>query len=103
VNDPVFPEERWAQLQRKRCLVTLDHMWRQDGYFLPRTRSSHTKFTFANCGVSIGLQAAGAMLERVERLNDFFDSYRSGDEYDRASITHVMACSSHFPGYLIFV
>ena len=43
------------------------------------------------------------MPERVDRLNDFFDSYRSGDEYDRAAITHVMACSSHFPGYLIFV
>ena len=28
-----FPEEHWAQLQRKRCLVMLDHMWRQDGYF----------------------------------------------------------------------
>jgi hypothetical protein len=98
-----FPEERWAHLQRKRCLVTLDHMWRQDGYFCRESDLPHTKFACANYGVSIGLQAAGAMLERVERLNDFFDSYRSGDKYDRASITHVMACSSRFPGYLIFI
>jgi hypothetical protein len=41
------------------------------------------------------------MEERVTRLNGFFDSYRSGDEYDTAAITHVMACNSHFPGALI--
>jgi hypothetical protein len=41
------------------------------------------------------------MAERVLRLNSFFDHYRSGDNYDREAITHVMACSSHFPGYLI--
>jgi hypothetical protein len=41
------------------------------------------------------------MPERVERLNVFFESYRSGDEYDREAITHVMACSSHFPGHFI--
>ena len=96
-----FPEEQWARLQRKRCLVTLDHMWRQEGYFCREPDLPRTKFAFTNYGVSIGLQAADAMPERVERLNEFFESYRSGDEYDRAAITHVMACSSHFPGYLI--
>jgi len=96
-----FPEEDWARLQRKRCLVTLDHTWRQEGYFCREPDLLRTKFAFTNYGVSIGLQAAGAMPERVERLNEFFESYRSGDEYDRAAITHVMACSSHFPGYLI--
>ena len=30
-----------------------------------------------------------------------FETYRSGDEYDRAAITHVMACNSHFPGLLL--
>jgi ABC-type thiamine transport system substrate-binding protein len=25
----------------------------------------------------------------------------SGDEYDHAAITHVMACNSHFPGLLL--
>ena len=96
-----FPEEHWAQLQRKRCLLMLDRMWRRDGYFCREPDLPHAKFAFTNYGVSIGLQAAGAMPKRVERLNEFFESYRSGDEYDRAAITHVMACSSHFPGYLI--
>ena len=96
-----FPEERWARLQRKVCLVTLDHMWRQEGYFCREPNLPHTKFAFTNYGVSIGLQAVGAMPQRVERLNEFFESWRSGDEYDRAAITHVMACRSHFPGHLI--
>lgn len=95
------PEQYWAQLQRKRCLVILDRMWRQDGYFCREPDLPRTKFAFTNYGVSIGLQAAGSMPARVDRLNEFFESYRSGDEYDRAAITHVMACSSHFPGYLI--
>ncbi len=86
-----FPEEHWARLQRKRCLVTLDHMWRQEGYFSREPGLPRTKFAFTNYGVSVGLQAADAMPERVERLNEFFESYRSGDEYDRAAITHVMA------------
>jgi hypothetical protein len=96
-----FPEEPWAQLQRKRCLAVLDHMWRQDGYFCREPDLPETKFAFTNYGVSIGLQAVAAMPGRVMRLNDFFESYRSGDEYDRAAITQVMACSSHFPGQLI--
>jgi hypothetical protein len=96
-----FPGEPWAQLQRKRCLVVLDHMWCQEGYFCREPDLPDTKFAFTNYGVSIGLQAIAAMPDRVERLNDFFDSYRSCDEYDRAAITHVMACNSHFPGYLI--
>jgi hypothetical protein len=41
------------------------------------------------------------MPDRIARLNAFFEAYRSGDNYDREAITHVMACSSHFPGYLI--
>ena len=41
------------------------------------------------------------MPQRVRRLNEFFDSFRSGDEYDREAITHVMACNSHFPGYFL--
>ncbi|SPE35364.1 hypothetical protein SBBP1_800025 [Burkholderiales bacterium] len=64
----------------------------------PRTR---IKFAFTNYGVSIGLQAVNAMPERVRRLNAYFETYRSEDHYDRDAITHVMACSSHFPGYLM--
>lgn len=59
------------------------------------------RFAFTNFGASIDLQAVGEMPGRVRTLNDFFESYRAGDEYDRAAITHVMDCSSHFPGCLI--
>jgi hypothetical protein len=97
-----FREELWARLQRKRCLVMLDHMWQEEGYFSREPDLRRTKFAFTNYGVSVGLQAAGATPARVERLNEFFETYYSDDEYDRAAITHVMACSSHFPGYLIY-
>jgi hypothetical protein len=59
------------------------------------------KFAFTNYGVSVGLQAVGSMPQRVAALNSYFETYRSEDRYDRDAITHVMACSSHFPGYLL--
>ena len=96
-----FPSEDWAVVQRRRSLATLDRMWRDDGYFCREPDLPRMKFAFTNYGVSVGLQAAGAMSERVARLNSFFERFRSGDEYDRDAITHVMACSSHFPGHLI--
>lgn len=96
-----FPDEAWAQVQRPRCLQILDQMWNEEGFFCREPNSPQTKFAFTNYGVSVGLQAVGEMPERVERLNGFFGSYRSHDEYDREAITHVMACSSHFPGLLI--
>jgi hypothetical protein len=95
------PDEPWAQIQRPRCLQTLETMWNEEGYFCRDPHSPVTKFAFTNYGVSVGLQAVGEMPERVERLNRFFDSYCSHDHYDRDAITHVMACSSHFPGLLI--
>jgi hypothetical protein len=96
-----FPEEGWAQAQKTRCLDTLDQMWVGDGYFCREPGFRHVKFAFTNYGVSVGLQAVNATPERIRRLNAFFERYRSGDEYDREAITHVMACSSHFPGYLL--
>jgi len=96
-----FPTEHWAMVQRSRSVAMLDLMWREDGYFCREPDFANIKFAFTNYGVSIGLQSARAMPERVLRLNSFFDHYRSGDDYDRDAITHVMACSSHFPGYLI--
>jgi hypothetical protein len=96
-----FPEENWAIQQRSRCLATLDGMWNETGFFCRDPDLPTTKFAFTNYGVSIGLQAVGAMPARVAQLNRFFDHYRSDDEYDRAAITHVMACSSHLPGALI--
>ena len=96
-----FPAEPWAVAQRRYSLAMLDQMWREDGYFCREPDLAYVKFAFTNYGVSIGLQSVQAMTERVLRLNSFFNHYQSGDEYDREAITHVMACSSHFPGYLI--
>lgn len=96
-----FPTEDWAVAQRRASLAMLDRMWRDDGYFCREPDLPDVKFAFTNYGVAVGLQAVAAMTERVPRLNGFFDHYQSGDEYDREAITHVMACNSHFPGYLI--
>ena len=96
-----FPAEHWARAQQARCLDMLDRMWVEDGYFCREPGLHRVKFAFTNYGVSVGLKAVNAMPERIRRLNAFFETYRSGDEYDREAITHVMACSSHLPGYLI--
>lgn len=96
-----FPTDDWAQVQKARGLQVLDHMWVEDGYFCREPGAREVRFAFTNYGVSVGLQAVDAMPARVENLNAYFETYRSGDHYDREAITHVMACSSHFPGYLI--
>jgi hypothetical protein len=96
-----FPDEDWARRQRPRCLDTLDRMWMPEGYFCREPGHGHVKFAFTNYGVSVGLQAVNAMPERIGKVNAYFETYRSGDAYDREAITHVMACSSHFPGYLM--
>jgi hypothetical protein len=98
-----FPKERWAEIQRPRCLAMLDRMWVQDGYFAREPYLPDVRFAFTNYGVSVGLQAVSASPDRVQALNAYFETYRSGDEYDRAAITHVMACSSHYPGQLLRV
>jgi hypothetical protein len=96
-----FPDEHWAQVQKTRCLAILDRLWVEEGYFCRAPGYRNVKFAFTNYGVSVGLQAVDAMPGRISRLHSFFETYRSGDEYDREAITHVMACNSHFPGYLV--
>jgi hypothetical protein len=97
-----FPDEPWAKVQTKRALATLDTMWIDPpGYFCRAPWLRETKFAFTNYGVSLGLQAAGVWPERIERLNAFFEFWRSGDEYDREAITWVMACTSHLSGAFI--
>jgi hypothetical protein len=94
-----FPDEAWARIQRQRSLRTLDRMWIDaPGCFCRTPQMPRVKFAFTNFGVSLGLQAAGVEAERVDRLNSFFETWRSGDEYDTEAITWVMACVSHFPG-----
>ena len=97
-----FPQEPWAQVQSTRSLGTLDTMWIDPpGYFCRAHGLPQVKFAFTNYGVSLGLQAADAWPERVTRINDFFEQWRSGDEYDREAITWVMACTSHLPGVFL--
>jgi hypothetical protein len=96
-----FPEEDWAERQRRRSLAMLDRMWVDEGYFVREPYLPQMRFAFTNYGLAVGLQAVGAMQDRVLSLNDYFETYHSGDEYDRAAITHVMACNSHFPGLLL--
>lgn len=97
-----FPTEPWAQAMKHRAAKTLESMWVDPpGFFCRAPWLPDTKFAFTNFGVSLGLQAARCWPERVGRLNDFFESWRSGDEYDREAITWVMACTSHFPGMFL--
>lgn len=97
-----FPEEEWAKAQSQRAVAALDRLWTDPpGYFARASYAPNVLIAFANYGVSVGLQSWDIWPERVERLNAFFDRYRSGDEYDHEAITWVMACSSHFPGALL--
>ena len=81
------------------ALHALDDLWVDPpGYFARASYARQVRIAFANYGVSLGLQAVGERSDRVERLNAYFDAWRSGDEYDREAITHVMSCTSHFPG-----
>jgi len=97
-----FPDESWANVQSPRALAMLDRMWVDPpGYFCRTPALRHVKFAFTNYGVSLGLQAVQRKLDRVIKVNSFFDTYRSNDEYDRDAITHIMACTSHFPGEFI--
>jgi hypothetical protein len=90
-----FPKEWWAELQKRRSLAMLDRMWMEEGYFAREPNYPEMRFAFTNYSVSVGLQAVGAMQD------SYLETHRSGDEYDRAAITHVMACSSHFPSLLL--
>ena len=96
------PGRRWARVHRERSLAVLDRMWVDPkGYFCREPEARLTRFAFTNYGVAVGLRAVRAGPERVARLNACFDSYRSGDHYDRDGITHVMACSARLPGLLL--
>jgi hypothetical protein len=97
-----FPHEEWSRVQCEQALAMLDRMWIDPpGVFCREPYLPNVFFAFTNYGVSAGLQSVNAMDERVVRLNGFLERYKSHDEYDRDAITHVMACSSWFPGLLI--
>jgi hypothetical protein len=97
-----FPDEDWAVVQRGLALRALERLWvGPPGYFARASYARQVRIAFANYGVSIGLQSQDLWPDRVIALNDYFESYRSGDEYDREAITWVMACCSHLPGALV--
>jgi len=97
-----FPHEDWAVVQREQSLAALDFLWTvPPGFFARASYARDVRIAFANYGVSIGLQSQDLWPERVQALNLYFETYRSGDEYDREAITHVMACCSHFPGAFV--
>jgi hypothetical protein len=97
-----FPNEEWSLIQKKRSFQQLEQLWiEKPGYFCRQTGWQEMKFAFTNYGISLGLQSWDKWLDRVNSLNTFFEDYRSGNEYDTNAITHVMACSSHFPGLFI--
>ena len=94
-----FPEEEWARVQRAQALENLDLLWTDPpGFFARSNYAPHVRIAFANYGVALGLRAAGVWPERVDKLNAYFEQWRSGDEYDREAITWVMACTAHLPG-----
>lgn len=97
-----FPRESWAVVQREQALAALDFLWTDPpGYFGRASNAREVRIAFANYGVSIGLQSQDLWPDRVKALNGYFETHRSGDEYDREAITWVMACCSHFPGALV--
>lgn len=97
-----FPKEAWARAQRARALMRLERLWIDDpGYFCRSSQDCGTRFAFTNYGISLGLQALQQWPAKVTALNDYFETYRSGDAYDRDAITHVMACTSRFPGLFL--
>jgi len=96
------PEEEWSKVVKERCVTTLDNMWRKQGYFVrDLIYEKDAILAFGNFGVSLGLQANGLWPERVKKLNQFFETYNSGDKYDEEAITHVMQCTSYFPGVFL--
>ncbi len=76
-----FPDEDWAMLQASRSLSSLDRLWTDPpGFFARASFAPNVRIAFANYGVSLGLQAWKYWPERVQRLNGYFESYRSGDQ-----------------------
>jgi hypothetical protein len=97
-----FPDEPWSRLQLRQSLYQLNGLWTDPpGYFCRQTGWKTMKFAFTNYGVSLGLQSVDQWSDRIDKLNTWFEDYRSGDEYDTNAITHIMACTSHFPGMFI--
>jgi hypothetical protein len=93
-----FPGEGWAETPfARRARPDVD----RGRLFLPRVPPARDALCLHQLW-RVDRPPGGRCDARACRgLNAHFEQYRSGDEYDRAAITHVMACNSHFPGRLI--
>ncbi len=99
LSDALVPGEEWTGAHIRRGLTVLDRMWIDPpGYFCRQPELPRTRFAFTNYGVALGLESVHAHPERVAALIAYFDTYRSGDHYDREAITHVMGCVARLPG-----
>jgi len=102
-----FPNEKWAGVVYERGMHLLDLMWvdvdSQRGYFKRYYGHEDQKIAFSNYGVSVGLQAVNVWKDRYEKLNKYFENYHHefDPKYDTEAITHVMACTSYFPGLFL--
>lgn len=97
-----FPDEHWAQTVREKCIKNLSSMWKEEGYFIRDSKRAPKKvLAFGNFGISLGLQSHHMWGEKVRKLNKFFETYQPGDKYDNEAITHVMQCTSYFPGVFV--
>jgi hypothetical protein len=96
-----FPDEEWSKHLKEHSIKMLDTMWNEEGWFRREPYLRRTKIAFSNYGVSVGLQAVDIWPDRVQKLNDYFETWKSHDEYDTNSITHVMGCTSWFPGVFL--
>ena len=83
----------------------LSTMWVESmpdrGYFCRDPGHKKVKFAFTNFGISYALQSVGLWPEKVNKLNTFFESYKSQDEHDTDAITHVMHLNSVLPGVFV--
>jgi hypothetical protein len=96
------PGEPWAQLQRGRCLRVLEHLWVDPpGYFCREPGLTREKSAVANHVISIGLQSAVAMPERVEKLRHFLRTHDFPDDQNRRGETRVLGCCADLPGELL--
>lgn len=94
----LHPQEPWAELQRARCLRILEHLWVDPpGCFCREPGRTRETSATANHAISIGLQAAGAMPDRVESLRRCVPELADG----RQGAPRVLACCAELPGDLL--
>lgn len=94
------PDEPWAELHRGRCLRILEHLWVDPpGCFCREPGSPTEGSAAANHGISIGLQAVGAMPERIASLRRHSRARFLRDE--DPAFAELLACCADLPGELL--